>query len=223
MVLVYAGAMSVGDVMKLLSRTFALLDHPHPELQRIRPTSPSVALDEIDDLGLHQSHTVVGAVIPGAKSPERHALSLLSNILGGPGMNSLLNVELREKRGLVYSVDCTMSMFCDCGLMEIYFGCDEEDTARCLRHIKSAVGRICDGYVTPARLARAKRQYLGQLIVGNENVEARILALGRYVTLFDTLPDHRLVIEAIEALSADDILRAASYLDAGHLCRLTLR
>ena len=209
--------------MRLLSRTFARLDHPLPELRRVRPEPPLRVLDEVDDMGLHQSHTVAGAVIPGAKSPERHALSLLSNILGGPGMNSLLNVELREKRGLVYSVDCAMSMFGDCGLMEIYFGCDDEDTARCLRRIKAVITRVCDGYITPARLAKAKRQYLGQLIVGNENVEARMLALGRYVTLFDSLPEPRLTIEAIQSLSADDIARAASYLAADRLCRLTLR
>ena len=99
MVVVYAGPSSSDDVMRLLSRTFARLDHPLPELRRVRPEPPLRVLDEVDDMGLHQSHTVAGAVIPGAKSPERHALSLLSNILGGPGMNSLLNVELREKRG----------------------------------------------------------------------------------------------------------------------------
>ena len=223
MVVVYAGPSSSDDVMRLLSRTFSRLDRPHPELRRVRPAPPLRVLDEVDDMGLHQSHTVAGAVIPGAKSPERHALSLLYNILGGPGMNSLLNVELREKRGLVYSVDCAMSMFGDCGLMEIYFGCDDEDTARCLRRIKAVITRVCDGYITPARLAKAKRQYLGQLIVGNENVEARMLALGRYVTLFDSLPEPRLTIEAIQSLSADDIARAASYLAADRLCRLTLR
>lgn len=223
MVLVYAGAQSVDEVMKLLERTFGHLDHPAPTLHRQLPATPATPLDSVRDVGLHQSHTVVGAVIPGAKSPERHAISLLANILGGPGMNSLLNVELREKRGLVYSVDCSTSMFSDCGVMEIYFGCDECDTARCLRHVRSVLSRVCDGYLTETRLARAKRQYLGQLIVGNENVEARILALGRYVTLFDALPDPQAVIDSIKSLTPADLTHAASYLAPTHLCRLTMR
>lgn len=223
MVLTYAGSLPAGEVLKLVERTFGLLGHPQPSLSRVRPSLPVAASDEVRDLGLHQSHTVVGAVIPGAKDPGRHALSLLANMLGGPGMNSLLNVELREKRGLVYSVDCSMAMFSDCGLMEIYFGCDEEDTSRCLRHVRSVIERLTDGFITETRLTRAKRQYLGQLVVANENVEARVLALGRYVTLFDVLPDPRQTVEAIKALTPDDMMAAASYLHAHNLCRLTLR
>lgn len=223
MVMVYAGPLGVDDVVRLAERTFGLLDHPQPQLQRIHPQLHTAVIDEVRDMGLHQSHTVAGAIIPGAKSPKRHALSLLSNVLGGPGMNSLLNVELREKRGMVYSVDCSMSMMSDCGLMEIYFGCDEDDTSRCIKQMKSVIARVCDGYIAGARLARAKRQYLGQLIVGNENVETRILGLGRYVTLFDCLPEEHHTIEAIEAVTADDMASMAAYLDADHLCRLTLR
>ena len=222
MVLVYAGSSSVDEVMKLVEQTFGVLDHPHPSLQRVYPGNLTVVHDEVKDLGLHQSHTVVGAVIPGAKSPDRHAMSLLANILGGPGMNSLLNVELREKRGLVYSVDCVMAMFSDCGLMEIYFGCDEDDTARCLRHVRSVIARVCDGYIPDTRLSRAKRQYLGQLVVANENVEARVLSLGRHVTLFDSLPDPQRTIDAVNRLSTDDIAHAASYLAPSCLSRLTI-
>lgn len=223
MVLVYAGAMSADEVMRLLERTFGHLDHPAPMLHRRSPGSTEIPIEDVRDVGLHQSHTVAGAVIPGAKSPQRHAISLLANILGGPGMNSLLNVELREKRGLVYSVDCSTAMFSDCGLMEIYFGCDECDTARCLRHVRSVISRVCDGYLTESRLTRAKRQYLGQLIVGNENIESKILALGRYVTLFDELPDSLDIIESIKSLTPADIVQAASYISDAHLCRLTMR
>ncbi len=222
MVLVYAGSSSVDEVMKLVERTFGVLDHPHPSLQRVYPGNLAVVHDEVKDLGLHQSHSVVGAVIPGAKSSDRHAMSLLANMLGGPGMNSLLNVELREKRGLVYSVDCIMAMFSDCGLMEIYFGCDEDDTARCLRHVRSVIARVCDGYITDTRLSRAKRQYLGQLVVANENVEARVLSLGRHVTLFDSLPDPQRTIDAVNRLTTDDIAHAASYLAPSCLSRLTI-
>lgn len=222
MVLVYAGSSSVDEVMKLVERTFGVLNHPHPSLQRVYPGNLAVVHDEVKDLDLHQSHTVVGAVIPGAKSPDRHAMSLLANMLGGPGMNSLLNVELREKRGLVYSVDCIMAMFSDCGLMEIYFGCDEDDTTRCLRHVRSVIARVCDGYITDTRLSRAKRQYLGQLVVANENVEARVLSLGRHVTLFDSLPDPQRTIDAVNRLTTDDIAHAASYLAPSCLSRLTI-
>lgn len=69
----------------------------------------------------------MGVRVPSMFSPERYPLGLITNILGGPGMNSRLNVALRERRGLVYSVDAGLTGWTDCGLFTVYFGCDPED------------------------------------------------------------------------------------------------
>lgn len=66
-----------------------------------------------------------------AYDERRTGLYLLNNILGGPGMNSRLNVSLREKRGLVYNVESNLTAYTDTGTFCIYFGCDQEDADYC--------------------------------------------------------------------------------------------
>ena len=84
----------------------------------------------------HQAHVVVAAPAFAATDERRWSLYLLNNILGGPGMNSRLNLSLRERRGLVYTVESSMAAYSDAGLWTIYFGCDPSDVARCRRLVR---------------------------------------------------------------------------------------
>ena len=79
------------------------------------------------DRGNHQANTIVGARVFGRQDPRRYALFLLNNYLGGPCMNSRLNRELRERRGYVYTVDSSVGLLSDSGLLIIYFRIDPAD------------------------------------------------------------------------------------------------
>ena len=68
--------------------------------------------------------------------PRRMPLYLLNNILGGPGMNARLNLALRERNGLVYTVESSMVSYSDTGLWSVYFGCDPHDVNKCLRLVR---------------------------------------------------------------------------------------
>ena len=96
-------------VFSMVERYFGAMSHSVAERHRSVP--PTVApFKQVIEIGTHQAHTVVGARVPDRNSHLRYAVMLLNNILGGPGMNSLLNVELRERRGYVYSVESTLTM-----------------------------------------------------------------------------------------------------------------
>lgn len=218
MVAFYCGPESSQAVMREVERWFGTLDHPAPASRRERPQF-NAPFDIERQLDLHQAHTLMGSPVCDALADGRHAVMLMANILGGPGMNSVLNVELREKRGLVYSVDASTTLMSDCGMLQIYFGCDRDDVAQCVRHVRGAIRRLADGYVTAPRLDRAKRQYLGQLAVASENAEARALGLGRGVQLHGSAPSPSATTEAILAVTPGDIAMAASSLS---LSRLTL-
>ncbi len=161
----------------------------------------------------HQDHNIIGARLPGMFSPERHCQALLTNILGGPGMNSLLNVALRERRGLVYTVEASSVWYSDCGAFTVYYGCDHDDSSRCRRLVLDCIRRIASGdAVTPRALEMAKRQYLGQLVVASDNRENSILGIAR-ATLFHgraSMPEETEAL--IHAVSSDDLRRAASSL-----------
>lgn len=81
----------------------------------------------------HQAHVMIGSRGYHAYDEKRTGLYLLNNILGGPGMNSRLNLALRERRGLVYNVEANLTSYTDTGVFCIYFGTDTEDVGHCIR------------------------------------------------------------------------------------------
>lgn len=120
-------------------------------------------------------------------------------------MNSLLNVELRERRGLVYSVEASTAMFRNCGLMTVYFGCDADDLARCRRICSKVFGDIADGRFTAQKLEKAKKQYIGQLAIASENMENRIMAAARAALFRNEAPGFGAAAGAIHDISIDQI------------------
>lgn len=218
MLLFYSGPTAPDRFFRMAERYFSPLTRPDTPYNRILP--PEVATFDIErPIGSHQAHTVLGARIGGVKSPDRYAMALLTNILGGPGMNSLLNVALRERRGLVYTIDASTSLLSDSGLFTIYFGCDREDTAKCLRLCRGIVGDCAATALTPRRLEQAKTQYLGQLAVSLTNTEQSALAVARSTLLHGRATTMTETEERIRNVSAADLLDAAASLQ---LSRLTL-
>ena len=94
--------------------------------------------------GTHQAHVIMGCRAYDINHPRRIALYLMNNLLGGPGMNSLLNLSLRERNGLVYTVESSMVSYSDTGLWTVYFGCDPHDVNRCCRLVRHQLDRLIE-------------------------------------------------------------------------------
>lgn len=230
MVMFYAGPMPSEKVRRVAERYFASIPvagaaMPVSGIDVLERDTPSVrpCFDEIRDLGIHQAHTVMGARIPDMFSPERHAVAMLVNMLGGPGMNSLLNVALREKRGLVYSVDASTSLLTDTGLFTLYFGCDADDVERCRDVVSGILSDLASHPISNVRLDKVKRQYLGQIAVASDNRENAVLSMARSVLYHGAVVSPSERTEIIKSISPDDMLRAASYLAPERLSVLTFR
>ena len=160
----------------------------------------------------HQAHVMMGTRSFAAGDDRRWALYLLNNILGGPGMNSRLNLSLRERRGLVYTVESTMVSYSDTGLWSVYFGCDPDDINRCLRLVRHELDRLMQRPLSPSQLRAAKRQLQGQLAIGSDNREQFALDYARTVLHTGhgrTLAD---VMAHIDRLTAEDLQHAACQL-----------
>ena len=143
--------------------------------------------------GTHQAHVLLGAPSFPIGHPHGAALAIVNNLLGGPGMNSRLGLELRERRGLVYTVESTITSYTDTGYLGIYFGCDHADVRRCLSLVHHQLQRLVDVALTPRQLLNAQKQLCGQLGVSSANLEnnaialaKNLLRLGRVESLDDT-------------------------------------
>ena len=132
-------------------------------------------------LGTHQAHVMVGCRACARASADRPALYLLSNLLGGPAMNARLNVVLRERRGLVYTVESSLACYADTGAWTTYLGCDQGDTEQCLRLVRQEVDRLCQHAMTERQLAAARLQLHGQVALARQNTEQMAIEMGRSV------------------------------------------
>ena len=125
-------------------------------------------------------------------------------------MNNRLNVNLRERHGLVYNVESNITSYTDTGVATIYFGTDPKKLDKALRLTRRELALLRERRLTTTRLAAAKKQLMGQLGVASDNRESLFLGLGKsflHYNRYDTLPE---VFAQIDRLTADDVLAAAN-------------
>jgi predicted Zn-dependent peptidase len=158
----------------------------------------------------HQAHILLGARAYDAKCPLRTALYLLTNLLGGPGMNSRLNVALRERSGLVYNVEANLTSYTDTGAFTIYYGCDAEDADRCGELARKELRRLCEAPLTEAQLRAAKRQLIGQIGVTQDNYENLALDMAKIFLHYDHCEVKEEVFRRIEDITAGQLLEVAN-------------
>jgi len=127
----------------------------------------------------HQAHVVVGCRTYPMGDTRYVGLYLLNNILGGPGMNSRLNMALRERRGLVYTVESSLTGYTDTSVWTAYLGCDHADIERCRRLVAVELNRLLDRPLSESQLTAAKRQLQGQAALSWENGENVAIGMGR--------------------------------------------
>lgn len=172
----------------------------------------------------HQAHVMIGARAYAVGDNRRWALYLLNNILGGPGLNSRLNLSLRERHALVYTVESSMVSYGDTGAWSVYFGCDPHDVDHCRRLVVRELQRLMHQPLSPRQLAAAKRQLKGQLAIVCDNRESFALDFAKTFLHSGKVRDMSDVFAHVDSLSADDLQQTACDIFAPErLCTLIYR
>ena len=166
------------------------------------------------DLGTHQAHVMLGTRAYDIHHPLRIPLYLLNNILGGPGMNARLNLSLRERNGLVYTVESTMVNYSDTGIWSVYFGCDPHDVKKCLRLVRRELDKVMLKPLSATQLRNAKRQLKGQIAIACDNHEQFALDFGKSFLHYGWEKDITHLYESIDKVTAEDIQKVANELFA---------
>ncbi len=187
---------------------------------------PSEGLGEviIFNKSTHQAHVMLGTRAFPFDHPLRLPLYLLNNLLGGPGMNARLNVALRERNGLVYTVESSMVSYSDTGLWCTYFGCDPDDVEKCLRMVKHELHQLVRQPLTDRQLAAAKQQIKGQIGVAADNRESYALDMARTYLHLHRPKDVNRLCQDIDALTPQQLQQAAAEVfDTHRLATLIFR
>ncbi|MCI5988099.1 MAG: insulinase family protein [Prevotella sp.] len=168
----------------------------------------------------HLAHVMLGTRAYDVHDERRIALYLLNNILGGPGMTARLNVSLRERNALVYTVESMAQSYSDTGLWAVYFGCDPKNVKRCLRLIRRELDKVMQRPLSDAQLRAAKRQIRGQIGIACDSRESFALDFAKSYLHYGWKKDVTALCERIDALTAADLQRVAQDLFAEE--RLTM-
>ena len=198
-------------------RLCKLLENPNNPTIPNNPNNPIIPkpLTEktiIRELGTHQAHVMLGTRAYDIHHPLRIPLYLLNNILGGPGMNARLNLSLRERNGLVYTVESTMVSYSDTGMWCIYFGCDPHDIKKCLRLVHRELDKVMQKPLSDTQLRNAKRQLKGQIAIACDNHEQFALDFGKSFLHYGWEKDITHLYESIDKVTAEDIQKVANEL-----------
>lgn len=221
MTLYIADPCSEGTAERLAEKYFDNLRlHRAPSTRRVPPVAERFS--SVVDRNGFQAHTLVGARTCSRIAPERFALFLLNNYLGGPCMNSRLNRELRERRGYVYTVESSLALMSDCGLMMIYFGSDKQHVEQCKRIIRRELENLAETPISSVKFDRIRRQYCGQLQLSTDNRESVAMALGKSLLYYDEVHDSLWTREQIMSVTAEEVRAMAESLLQNGLSELTL-
>ena len=209
MVLFVQANMDFKKVVKEAEKILA--DIPFAETNNLRTPPPIYIPTRIElDKDTHQAHVMIGSRGYNAYDNKRTALYFLNNMLGGPGMNSRLNVSLRERRGLVYNVESNLTSYTDTGAFCIYFGTDIDDVDTCMRLTYKELKKLRDNKLTTSQLMAAKKQLIGQIGVASDNFENNALDMGKTFLHYNKFESPESVFRRIESLTSEQLLEVAN-------------
>lgn len=197
------------NVLKLAGKVFTKVPMAGGE-RVVTPIPLKPAFNRQVEKRNHEVNAVIGNFAPSLyDTEERFAAILMSNIIGGPASNSLLNSLLREKNGWVYGVESSYSQYTESGIMTISLGCERGNLEKCLDAIWKVIRKMQNEEYSSVRLKAAKKQILGQLAISSDNGEAQCLSMGKSLMSLGNIFTDRQNREAIEAVTSEGIRDAA--------------
>ena len=169
--------------------------------------SPSTITKQKDT---YQNHCIIGNIAYDLKDIRRMRMFLLNNIICGQGMNSRLNLSLREKNGLAYNVESSYNPYFDTGVFSIYFGTDSQYLEKSISITQSELKKLRESKLGIIQLSKAKNQIKGYLARGYENHENLMLSLGKSLQVFDRIDTIEDICLKIDKVSSLELLETAN-------------
>jgi predicted Zn-dependent peptidase len=164
----------------------------------------------VEEKSNFQTHAIIGVPAYPVKDAKRNALALLNNMLGGPGMNSRLNLNIREKYGYCYSIESHYIPYSDTGNFHIYLGTDNGYLEKSLKLIQKELKILRDIKAGTLQLHRAKQQLKGQLAISLESNLNEMISIGKSHLFYDDVDTFDQIAEKIDQITAEQLLEVAN-------------
>ena len=181
-------------------------------------TTPLVLKGEIKHVKkeIHQSHIIIGGEGISIHDKNYTALILLNNLLGGPSMNSRLNLNIRERHGIAYQIESFTNSYNDSGIWGIYAGTDIETIDRCHKLIMKELMILRDKKLGVLQFSKAKTQLLGQMALAQESNVNMMTSLGKSMLVFNRVDTFKEIVAKVDALKISQIQELAQQVFSSH-------
>ncbi|WP_432713124.1 M16 family metallopeptidase [Pedobacter sp.] len=220
-VIAVTGNYSLSTLVKTGEKYFGDVPANTGNQQRLLPPVNAVINQKLTK-PISQAHTVLGSQAYSLHHPYKTGLLLLNNLLGGNGMSSILNLQIREKYGIAYTIESGYSPLSDTGLFTIYFGTDKEKTDRALGLIYKELKKLKEKPLTEVQLQKAKHKFIGQIALGEENRIGLIISMAKSLIDYDKIDTLEMVFSKIRAVSRAEMTEIShEMLDEKNLSALT--
>lgn len=157
----------------------------------------------------YQAHVVMGNLAFSYKNKHKLAFSLLNNMLGGPAMNSRLNMKIREKYGFTYTLESNYTAYSDTGLFSVYAATDEKYIDKTIKLIENELEYYCNKQIKPLALKQAKQQLIGQLAIQYESNQNEVISMGKSILNYNRIDTLKTTNQEIEKITAQEIQEVA--------------
>lgn len=209
MVISSVGAFSEKRLKETLEKHFTVpiqqaRTHKRKPFEIYQPTHSDIHKDS------YQSHYITGNIAYGSMTEEKNGMILLNNLIGGPAMNSILNMEVREKLGYTYNIESNYSIYSDGGLFSIYLGTDQQHLDKSMAVVNKALKKLREKELSIRQLSQAKKQLIGQIALGRENNASLMLSYGKSMLVHNKISTLEEVIEKIESITSKEILKISN-------------
>ncbi|MCM1035457.1 MAG: insulinase family protein [Paludibacter sp.] len=209
MVFFSLSSLPFAQIVRLAERYLGDIPCNTRSFRRMAPAFYTPAQEEFHK-HTHQTHVMLGARAYPLEHPRRQALYFLNNIVGGGGMNSLLNLSLREQRGLVYSIESNYTPLSDTGYWAVCFASEPQNAEQCLALVYKQLENLMNKPLSDAAFCKYRKQLLGQMAIGAENIENNALSMAKYMLYYNNAPDWRDIYQQIATLTPHDLFEVAN-------------
>ncbi|GAA4099955.1 pitrilysin family protein [Mucilaginibacter panaciglaebae] len=204
----------VGDydfkkVSKLGDKYFGGIAPNYTHKHRVTPSLATVGRHIIHK-PISQTHCVIGNTAYASSHRNKTGLLLLNNLLGGMGMSNRLNLEIREKYGIAYTIESNYTALTDTGIFSIYFGTDAEKADKAARLVHKELKKLREQKLSTLALHQNKQKFIGQIALAEENRMSLIISMAKSLVDFnyvDTLPQ---LFEKINNVTASQLLEISN-------------
>jgi predicted Zn-dependent peptidase len=209
MVICSVGNISFERLIHIVEKYFSQMVAT-PEIRVREPFTQYQPVTKILQKSIYQSHLVLGTATYGYVHPRRTSLGLLTNLLGGPAMNTRLNLAVREKHGITYTIESQYTPYTDTGFFYIYMATDDVNLEKATSLVHIELKKLREYKLTTSQLHQVKRQLIGQLVLSFDSNLNDMLSMGKSLLLFDKVDTPVEVYRKVEEVTAEELLEVAN-------------